>query len=365
VFLGKLESQRVLSPEIQDPSWRSRAIAHQGDVQGPLISGYRIQATFGPLMEFYLNETVLWSGTLNGRGMTSGYNVGEYLTAMTGTKDFLAESGTDYTQSGTPSPVLVNKANSASNLAWGFRLQVPPVAQALRAEKTFVYVDRGSKGGYWPVRVFLKNPWLYGGKDLWKDVSNTVVKPNWGIEWNSPARYTAPSLYQPNDTVGVEVNWPRVRVGLEYFAAVNSLGSGFRPFTHGTYLTGFYYYGDPLGNGLGGELIATTAKVEVDLTSRLAASLTAVRGFRPFRDVITDWVLDHPGAVPADKDRFTDLQTSFSWKAGEITTLGCGAAWNQQEAVEYIQGRKGNGFAWFTDVSFRWPPRHRTSWLDL
>ncbi|MGA2082514.1 MAG: hypothetical protein ABSH53_18140 [Holophaga sp.] len=363
-FMGKLENNRELSPEIQDPSYRNRLIATQGDPQAPMISGYRVQATFGPLMEFYFNELVLWSGTLNGRGLTSGYNVGDYLTAMTGTKDLFAEAGTDYIAGGNPSVQQI-KATSTTEIAWGFRLQLPIVARSINAEKTFVYIDRGSKGGYWPVKVFLKNPFKYGGRDLNRDYDSIILRPNLGILWNQPARYTAPSLWQPNDTVGIQVNWPRLRAGVEYSAIVDGLNSGFRPFTHGVYLTGFYYYGDPLGNSLGGELIATSAKVEADLTSRLAGSLTAVRGLRPFRDQIADWALDHPGVSPASKNRFTGLQSSLAWKAGEVTTVGGGASWQRQEAVDWIPGRTGNGFAWFTDVSFRWPPRHRSSWLNL
>jgi hypothetical protein len=159
--------------------------------------------------------------------------------------------------------------------------------------------------------------------------------------------------------VGIQVSWPRVRAGLEYYACVDdgaNDGGGFRPFTHGTYVTGFYYYGDPLGNALGGEVIATTAKVEVDYTSRLAGATTLTRGFRPFRDNLADWQQDHPGDTPG-KDRFTSLQQTLAWRQSARTTLGLGAAWQREQAVLNVTGVSSNGFAWFADMTFRWPVR--------
>lgn len=144
---------------------------------------------------------------------------------------------------------------------------------------------------------------------------------------------------------------------------MNPASSGFRPFTHGAYLTGFYYYGDPLGDALGGEFVVTTAKVEVDFSSRLTGALTLWHGFRPFRDNLADWLQDHPG-FSAGKNRFDGLQQVLAWKAGDITTLDMGASWQRQDAVLYESGRTGNGFAWFTDVTFRWPAPNRSRWYS-
>ena len=360
-FMGRMESHPVLAGSIQDASWRRRAWADNGNPAAPFLMGYRAQAEFGPLLEFYINYLNLWGGTLNGRGMTQGYNLGDYLTAVTGLKDPLAEAGTDYSTPGQTAPGGVNKANSASEFDWGIRFKAPALARALRADTVHLYLSRGSKSVLWPVKVFLKRPFYYAGKDLRRDFDNLVANPNLGMLWYQNSRYTAPSESVPNDTVGILAAWPRVRAGLEYFSGVNSADQGNRPFTHWQYLSGFYSYGDPLGNAMGGEAIVTTARLEVDFSSRLTGATVVIRGHRPFRDVLADWQLDHPGASPA-KNRFTQLQQTLRWKAGRTTTLTGSMAWQRQGAVEYVSGRYGNGFAWFLDLSFRWPDRFVPGW---
>ena len=354
-FVGRMENHPVLSTSIQDASWRSRAIEAVGNPEAPLLMGYRAKAEFGPLMELYLNYLNLWSGTLNGRGLTSGYGLGNYFTAITGLKDTLAEANTDFTNP-TPAPAKATNVVSASEADVGFRLQSPALARALAAEKVHLYVSRGSKAMVWPVGVFIKDPLRYGAKDVSKDISNILLSPNLGAVWNQNSRYTLPSLAEPNDTVGILADWTGVRAGLEYYAGVNGLDTGHRPFAHGTYLTGFYYHGDPLGNSMGGEVIATTAKVEWDVTSRLTLGTWLTRGFRPFRDNLADWLLDHPGQTPG-KDRLTGLEQTVDWKLNAITSLKLGASWQRQGAVEYAVGRTANAFAWYSDLAFRWPAR--------
>ena len=362
VFMGRLENHPQMPATIQDLSWRQRAVALQGDPEAPMLSGYRVQATFGPLMEFYLNYINLWSGTLDGKGLTDGYNLRDYLVAMTGFKDSIAEANTDWSQPGGTGH-STGKLHSASEIDVGFRLQAPGLANAWKADAVHFYVSRGSKQEVWPVGVFLENPVRYLARDVKRDVDNAVISPNWGNTWAQNSRYAAPSLGLPNDTVGVQVTWPRLRAGLEYYSGVNPASSLYRTFTHGLYLTGFYYYGDPLGNALGGEAVVTTAKVEADFTPRCTGALTVWRGFRPFRDNLDYWQLDHPGQR-AFKDRFTGAQQTLAWKSGEATTVSLGAAWMRQEAVEYVAGQAGNGFAWFADVSHRWPSRHIPGWSD-
>ena len=348
-FMGKMENEQGLSPSIQDPSNRSRMLAAQGNPQAPLLMGYRVQAEFGPLMEFYLNYLNLWAGTLNGQGMADGYSLGSYLTAITGLKDTLAEGG------GTVGGAYKNSARSSSEADVGFRMKLPFLAQRCNADSVLAYISRGSKYTYWPVGVFAKNPVSYFGKDVAKDLNN-VIHPNFGATWNQNSRYAAPSLAQPNDTVGIMAAWSTVRFGLEYASIDNPASSNFRPYTNGLYLTGFYYYGDPLGNALGGELIATTAKLEVDFTPRLTGATTVTRGFRPFRDDPVAWQQDHPGQTPG-RNRFTNLQQTFTWKASARMKLDAGASWSRQYAVLNITGRTGNGFAWFTDLTYRWPAK--------
>jgi hypothetical protein len=353
-FLGRMESHPVVSASLQNPSWTRRAIASQGDPEAPLLMGYRVQAQFGPLMEFYADDLTLWSGTLNGRGMTSGYGLGDYLTAMFGLKDAFAEGNSDFSNPNPPVAQFVNQARSASEVDVGFRLQAPFIAGLVGADRAYAYVSRGSKDAVWPIGVFIRNPPRYLYKDVAKDLDNAFLHPNLGSTWNQNSRYAAPSLAQPNDTVGVLAAWPGVRAGLEYYGGVNAAISSFRPFTHGTYLTGFYYDGDPLGEALGGEADCATASLEVDCSDRLASATRLLRGFRPFRDNLVDWQADHPGQVPG-KNRFTGLQQTLSWKQNPVTTWTLHAAWQRQQAVENVAGLAGNGFAWAADVTFRWP----------
>ena len=354
-FMGRLENHPVLADAIQNPSWASRYLGSNGTPEAPFHMGYRVQAEFGPLMEFYLNLTDLWGGTLKGRGMTDGYRLGDYATAMLGIKDALAEANTDYTDPSAQVPAPVGRARSSSEIDVGFRLQSPGLAGALKARNSWLYVSRGAKSAIWPVSVFLKRPLHYLGKDLSRDTNNVLFAPNLGQWWNTASRYTAPSLNQANDTVGVQASWTRVRAGLEYFACSDTTSLGVRPFTHGLYVTGFYYYGDPLGSAIGGEAVTTSGKLEVDLSPRLTSATTVMRGFRPFRDALVPWEEDHPGQTPGS-NRFTVLQQTLDWK-GQVASLGLGASWQRMGARANVTGAAASGVAWFADLGFHWPAR--------
>ncbi|MDR3671914.1 MAG: hypothetical protein P4L36_13785, partial [Holophaga sp.] len=104
------------------------------------------------------------------------------------------------------------------------------------------------------------------------------------------------------------------------------------------------------------EAVTTTAKLELDLGARLTSATWLVRGFRPFRDDPVAWGQDHPGQTPG-KNRFTGLQQTLDFRASNRTTLGLGAAWQREQAVLNVAGLARNGFAWFADVTFRWPAR--------
>jgi hypothetical protein len=357
--MGRMENHPVLSATLQNPAQARRTISASGVPEAPFLSGYRVQAEFGPRLEFYLNTINFWGGTLNGRSMLQGYRASDLATAMLGIKDAVTEAGADYTDpSVTGPPPDKTRALSATEIDVGLRLRSPGLARLMRADSAFLYLSRGSKSAFWPVGVFAKRPIHYLGKDIENDAKHLLLRPSWGAWWNTWSRYSAPSLNQPNDTVGIQVSWPRVRAGLEYFACSDSFekAGGFRPFTHGVYATGFYYYGDPLGSPVGGEAVTTTAKVEVDFSERLGGATTVMRGFRPFRDYLPDWQADHPGQSPG-KNRFTVLQQTLNWKRGPGTTLGLGAAWQRQGAVENVAGRNGSGLAWFADLAYRWPVR--------
>ena len=345
-FMGRLENDRVLSDSIQDPSWRQDMIASQGDPQAPMFSGYRLQAKFGEDIDYYMNFTNLWSGTLNGRGMTNGYSASEYLTAMFGLKDQLAE----HEQAGA---APVNDARSASNLDLGIRIRMRRLSSLAGANKAWFYVTRGSKGYYWPIGEAVRRPFYSLGQDLQHDTKN-IAGFHPGMAWNKQLRYWTPNLVVPNETVGLLFSWNRVRLGVEYCDTVNSTTTGHRSFAHGQYLTGFYYHGDPLGNAMGGEAITTTARLEVDFTEQLTGTTWVHTGHRPFRDNVDSWTADHPGQSPT-RNHFTGIQQALTWKMDPFTTLDIGASWQHQSAVDNVIGNRQNSYRWFADLVFRWP----------
>ena len=353
-FVGRLEKDRVLSESIQDPSFRKPLLAY--DPSAPLFNGYRFQATFSDVMEFYLNYTNLWSGTRNGKGMTDGYNLGEYFTAMFGLKDQLAEGGVNFSDPSRPDPSYKNHARSASNLDVGARIRFRFLEGPTRAHAVYAYISRGSKNTWWPLGVFVHKPLYYLGKDLEKDGRN-LLTGRVGFFWNEKERMSVPNLVAPNDTAGMLFEWSQFRLGLEYSDITNAVVTGIKPFVTGEYSAGFYTYGDPLGNALGGESQTFTLRMDVDPTPRLSTSTWLHVGHRPFRDDLGAWMIDHPGATPA-KNRFLGLQQTLRWNLNAATSARFGVSWQRQTSVDYEAGRVGNAFRWFIDVGYRWTSGH-------
>jgi len=355
LFLGKMESRRVLSEDIQDPSYRSRTIQQYGEPQGPMLSGFRLEARFGRI-EGYANWINLFGGTLDGVGMTQGYGLKDYLTAFTGTKDAQAESDLDL---GDPSQYhkvndFHNNARSASNADVGVRVRLDFLEHLLSAQDVRFYVSRGSKAVNINYNVAWHRPLYYLGKDL-----QAMWPPT--RAWDRKYWYYAPGPQVPNDTVGVLLAWSDVRLGLEYLDTVNTANQfanrpvqyGHRSFTHGLYRTGFYYYGDPLGSGLGGEARYATLRGEWDGLPRCTLQTWIQAGQRPFRDVLADWSLDHPGKTPVDM-RFEGIQQGLRWQLDPHLKVRAGYSWQHQNGIENQQGVSGNGFRWYLDCAWTW-----------
>ena len=232
--MGRMENHPVLSSSLQNRSAASRFISANGVPEAPFLMGYRVQAQFGPLMEFYLNTVNFWGGTRDGRAVTDGYNLKDYATAMLGIKDGLTEASIDYSPGADfPKGGLPQKVTSATEIDVGFRLQAPALARVLGADTAQMYISRGSKSVLWPIAVFFHNPISSTGRDLKSEVTNLLTSPSYGSWWNTTTRYGAPNLNQANDTVGILVSWPGVRAGLEYFACVDmdsGNGAGFLSF---------------------------------------------------------------------------------------------------------------------------------------
>jgi hypothetical protein len=356
-FLGRLENHRRLSDSIQNPLEQASTIAANGDPQAPLLSGYRVQARFSDFMEFYANYLTMWGGAVNGRSMLSGYGPGDYLTAMFGLKDTLAEANS------APGEVnnfeYRNKGRSSSSADVGFRIRSRPLERWLGARQVYGYVSRGSKYVYFNPGRLASNP----GRYIWKDIETEfqrAVHVRLPAIWNASQRYTSPNLATPNDALGVLLAWSRFRLGVEYLDAVNATKplTAVRPFQNYIYPTGFYTYGDPLGNALGGESRTLTVRMEADFRRDLAGATIVHWGTSPFRDDLDLWRQAHPGLVPAF-DRFYGLQQSLTWRTGRGTTWTAGGSWERHSAVDYVPGNSRNGFRWFTDLSFRWPGQGR------
>jgi hypothetical protein len=353
-FLGRLESGNGINPSIQDPRFERKIADANGIPQAPFMTGFRLQAEFSDFMEFYANYINLFGGSLNGRNMLDGYGLADYLTAMTGLKDALAESSVE-PNAGTHGSPFKNKALSSSNADVGFRVRSRPLERWLGAEGVHGYVSRGSKGVWNNMGLFFRNPVKYGWRDIHTELKNAGGGRVNAI-WNQSARYTSPNLATPNDAVGFLVAWQRVRLGLEYLDAVNgdTAGQGARTFTHYIYLAGFYRYGDPLGNSVAGEARTTTLRLETDLHPRLTTAALVRYGQRPFRDELDLWQVDHPGLNPVP-NRFTGVQATLTWRVRPGTTLGAGAGWEHDSAVDNVIGAKADVFRWFGDLAWRWP----------
>jgi len=355
-FVGRLENGRQPGDNLQEPSHLRRASLGGGEPQNPLLSGYRLEAaTEQKAVEFYLNWIVLWGGTRNGRSLLEGYGFSEVLTAMTGTKDPLAETTIDWNAPGDKNPQYRNDARSSTNFDMGIRVKVPFVASLSRAKESWLYLSRGTKGMTISWGVLRHKPLYYLGKDFERDGRN-LLGGHGERFWNESKRYLAPNLLTPNDTLGLMIQWPAVRVGLEYQTTVNDVwfqNQGYRSFASDTYPAGFYRYGDPLGTANGGEANTRTLRVEVDFNSRLTGTTWVKSGARPFRDRLDAWLEDHPGKTPTI-NRFFGLQQSLVWGRPLGWRVEAGFSWQHQNAVDQVAGQGKSGMRWFTDVGFRW-----------
>ncbi|HJW09668.1 MAG TPA: capsule assembly Wzi family protein [Holophagaceae bacterium] len=359
-FLGRLLGDRPLGEEVQDPAYRTRRIAVVGDPERPFISGFRLDALFGPDIELYMNYINLFGGYLNGRSMFEGYGFKDYATSFLGFKDALAEASSDFNDPNRPPTPYKNKARSASNSDVGFRVRLEPLQKLFRAEDVRVYVSRGSKAVNIQFGLAAHQPLHY----WWEDTRKDLQKFSEGAiasTWDQRTRYTAPSPDVPNDTVGLLMSWSKVRLGIEYLDTVNSysqdgrtLESGHRSFEQATYLRGFYYGGDPLGEALGGEARAWTLNLQWGFGPRLSAKSWITWGARPFRDVPELWILDHPGAESAT-NTFAGLQQTVDWRFSANGTFRVGASAQRQSAVANVKGASDTGFRWFADLGFTWP----------
>ena len=359
LFFGQIEGHKVISESSQDPSYRARLVAANGDPQRPFLSGIRLESRFGADTEFYLNYINFFGGSIQGHSLTDGYRAKDWLTSFFGLKDSLAEGNQDFNgPQGSFNPQSTGIVKSASTSDVGIRVRITPFEQVLGAEDVRFYVSRGAKAVNTRFQILASRPFYAIRKD---------IEADWQSLWTAPlrpltlgARYVLPSTPVPNDAVGLLIKWPGIRVGFEYLDAVNSLYNPDNPgyynhrvFEHSTFASGFYQEGDPLGNAIGGEANTFTVRCEVDWSPSWTSRSWLFSGGRPFRDDQEFWQADHPGSAPAT-DRFFGLQQVVEWRPNKGFKAAVGASTQRQSAYLNQRGQTRTGFRWFMDLGWTW-----------
>jgi hypothetical protein len=293
--------------------------------------------------------------------MTAGYNLSDWVTAMLGTKDSLAEGNNLPDNPNAPQGhSYQNKARSASTSDVGFRVRSQPLERLLDAKDVRFYITRGSKAVNTLFGSAYHQPLWTLSQDVqrdWRAIRDDAPKRIWEQKY----RYWAPSPEVPNDVFGVLLAWDRFRLGVEYLDTSNPYTqfqnqpspNGHRSFVSGIYPTGFYYHGDPLGTALGGEARVATIRAEWDLDPCWTVQVWGHHGDRPYRDQTDLWLLDHPGQQPGT-NRFFGVQPLVTYHQKVGLTVRGGLSFQHQAAVDYQVGVPGNGFRWFLDLGWRW-----------
>lgn len=359
MFLGQMDNRQPVSKEVQDYSYRRRAVA-AANPQRPFLSGIRAEARFGDLMEFYANWINLFGGTLEGRSLTSGYSAGDWATAFFGLKDTLAEGNLDFSDPNNQQSRYQNNARSASNSDVGARVRLPVLESLFGAEDVRIYASKGSKAVNSYYGTFFHRPFYYLGKDLDKDWSNfRRARPY--ETYDQRTRYSLPSADVSNNTLGMLISWPGFKLGLESLDTVNPyaqdgrpLEGGHRSFEHGAYRTGFYYDGDPLGNAFGGETRSYTVYGEFQ-GPRWSSRSWFYFGNRPFRDDPVDWQIDHPSKT-AVTNRFMGIQEELAYRPMPSQEWSLGMEFQGQKAFRFADGDNRTDLRGY--VAWRWVSGH-------
>jgi hypothetical protein len=362
IFLGQIEGHKVPGENSQDPSYRNANRA--SDPQRPYLSGLRAEAKFGENTEFYLNYINLFGGTRLGQSLTQGYSNNDWVISFFGLKDSLAEGHIDpMDPNGLSKLAGTGNVKSASNSDVGMRVRLSPLERLTGAQDVRLYITRGSKAVNTKFQVFLHRPLYAIGRDLDRDYRNLFVDNDPTFPWYQRQRYVAPSPEVPNDVLGLLFRWEAVRIGVEYLDTVNSIYTDYRldypnhrSFEHGTYLSGFYQEGDPLGNATGGESRTFTTHAQIDWSPQWTTRSWLLIGDRPFRDWLPLWVQDHPGATPV-RNRFVGLQQVVEWRPDRVLLVRTGVSAQQQKAYLNVWGDTRTGFRWFVDLGWTWPAR--------
>lgn len=321
-FVGRLEDGRVLATQAQNP-YALRAVERVGgEVDQPLLSGWRAEARFGPKIDFAIGIVSMWGGRnrLTGKRLDQGWAFGDYATAFFGLDTALAERDVNYTEAKPVGTVdFVNKARSNALVAVDIRLRPDWLKALVRAERASFYLTRGADSANWQYSQAFRRPWGAFFSDVDR-LRRNLEQGRLRREWNNSYRDFGPSLDQPQDTLGVTFLWSGGRdAAVEYSDTVNSFVSalGFRTYTHEMWPAGHSRKGDMLGHPFGADLRLT--KITLGLPMGMAKfRATLAYGQRPFRDSLTEWRAANGSINPA-QETFTqgDLSVQIrlaSWE---------------------------------------------------
>ncbi|MGH7867629.1 MAG: hypothetical protein ACREP9_08380, partial [Candidatus Dormibacteraceae bacterium] len=204
--------------------------------------------------------------------------------------------------------------------------------------------------------TFYHRPIYYLGKDFGTDWTNfwsgRVYKT-----YDQGTRYSAPSAAEPNNSLGMLMSWSGFKLGVEALDTVNpfaqegrALESGHRSFEQANYRSGFYFEGDPLGNAFGGETRSYTTYAEFQ-RDRWSSRSWFYFGNRPFRDVLEDWQIDHPGKTPIT-NRFVGIQEVLAYRATPSQEWRLGVELQRQKAFRNAGGDDRNDVVGF--LAWNW-----------
>lgn len=326
-FLGQLEDHRILPREAQNPYVLREVERVNGEVDRPRLSGYRAEARFGPKVDFALGVVSMWGGRnrLTGERLDRGWGLSDYGTAIFGLDTALAERAVGYTEDKPiPEVDFVNKARSNALIAVDLRFRPEWMRRLLRAESATFYLTRGADSANWQFSRAYHNPW----NAFWNDLDRlrrNLDRRHLRNEWTNGYRDFAPSLDQPQDTLGFTFHWGNgVEAGVEYSDTVNSFKSsvGFRTYTHAMWPAGHSRKGDILGHAYGADQRLVLGSLGLPLgTWRLRVG--AGSGQRPFRDSLADWQAIY-GLVNPERESFVqgDLALEVQWRGWDWSLRG-------------------------------------------
>ena len=355
-FIGRLEWQRELPDDLPNAEHQKAALAQQGDIRRPDLSGLRLTGQFGPHIELGMGLVSMWGGVQrDGRSTRAGYSAKDYLLGYFGAENIAeVESSSQFNEAAF-------KAISDAIAAVDVKVRIPALARLAGAEGAVIYLSRGAENVNWQWKDFLKHPLRAIGHDLSHDWRQFRKGPRrWfssDLEsfWGYGRHESVPSLEHVNDVLGVQWVWTRSDLAVEYADTRNIpwQGSGYRTYSHNTYLSGYSRYGDFLGMAFGGDVITRTVAWGLRSPEAWQGRLLVTDGIKAYRDTDFLWNAAHPGQTETN-NRFLHLQAEAQWR-GPGHRLGFTLGWMRNSARAFVPGARAEGWTGLASWSVRFP----------